>query len=103
MSNQIYQNTFLGRKKHALRQRRYILRQQEKIKLKKNKVTDQGSALISQHDLLLITGNDNKKTMNEPMHCCFCKKSVAPYLRNGYLRHTQRPKENKLLHFNDTG
>lgn len=96
IANRIYQKTFRGSQKHAARQKRYRLR-------KKQKVTDQGSALISQNDLLPATENDTKKITSEQMHCHFCKKIVSHYLRNGYLRYYVKNKKNNLIHLHDTG
>lgn len=99
IANRIYQNTFRGRQKHALRQSHYRLRQKNKIK----KVTDQGSSEMAFNDLLLPSKNTDKKTLLKKMHCHFCVKNVFSYLRNGYLRYALRKGEIKLLRFNDTG
>ena len=96
IANHIYQKTFRGSQKHAARQRVYQSRQ-------KQKVTDQGSALIPQNDLLPPTKNDTKKITSEQIRCHFCKKVVLPYLRNGYLRYYAQNKKNNLINFNDTG
>ena len=45
IANQIYQKSLRGRHKNAERQRRYQ-------KLKKNKITDQGSPVLPPNDLL---------------------------------------------------
>lgn len=99
IANQVYQKTYQGRQKHAVRQRNYRLRQKQKIK----KVTDQGSALVPPNDLLHPDKNTDKKTVSESLHCHFCGKGVSPYLRNGYLRHHVRYKANNVLRINDTG
>ena len=96
IANQIYQKTFRGKQKHSARQRHYRLRQ-------KQKVTDQGSAPVSQNDLLPVTENGAKKIVPALMHCHFCGKIVSPYLRNGYLRYYTQDKKNNLMRLNDTG
>ncbi len=96
IANQIYQKTFRGKQQHSVRQCAYRLRQ-------KQKVTDHGSALISQNDLLPATENDTKKIMLEKTHCHFCKRIISPYLRNGYLRYYIRHQKNNLMRLNDTG
>lgn len=93
IANQLYQKTFRGKQKHAVRQRNYRLRQ-------KIKVTDRSSDIVPPNDLLLTTKSDDKKTMSEHIHCYFCKKIVSPYLRNGYLRYEA---QDKSFRFNDTG
>ena len=99
ISNQIYQKTFRGKQKHALRQSHYRQRQKEKAK----KVTDMGSANTPLHDLLPTATNENKKTISEKMHCHFCGKNVSRYLRNDYLGYYARYQKNKFIHLNDTG
>ena len=96
IANHNYQKTFRGAQKHAARQRVYRLHQ-------KQKVTDLGSTLIPQNDLLPAAENDTKKIASEQIHCHFCKKIVSPYLRNGYLRYYTQHKKNNLINFNDTG
>ena len=99
LANHIYQNTFSGRQKHALRQSHYRLHQKNKIK----KVTDRGSTKTPINDLLFTSKNIDKKTRPIKIHCHFCVKNVFPYLRNGYLRTTPRKRDIKLLRFNGTG
>ena len=99
IANQIYQKTFRGRQKHALRQSHYRFRQQEKTK----KVTDQGSACLPPHDLLSPVENDPKKITVEQNHCHFCGENVSFYLRNDYLRYDTQNKKNNFVNVNDTG
>ena len=99
IANAIYQKTFRGRQKHALRQKQYRCRE----RLKKEKVTDQGSLKTVPHDLLTSAKITDKKAASEPLHCHFCKKSVSPYCRNGYLRYHVKNRDDKLLQINDTG
>lgn len=79
-----YQNTPAGRMKHALRQRRY----RERLKIK---VTDHSSTAPAQNALLESVKNKAKEVVM--MHvgfnqrCCFCRQSVSPWFRNGFLRH----------------
>lgn len=79
-----YQLTPGGKMKHALRQRRYRARL-EKI------VTDHSSHSPTSNGLLktvknkavkadMSQGDDNKR-------CCFCKKPVSSWIRNGFLRY----------------
>jgi hypothetical protein len=79
-----YQLTPGGKMKHALRQRRY----RERL----NKiVTDHGSHSPTQNALLQPVKNEAKEMMESQddlsKRCCFCKKSVSSWLRNGFLRH----------------
>jgi hypothetical protein len=73
-----YQKTFRGKQKHAERQRRY--RQRKQIK-----VTDQGSHLISNNDLLLTEPkNDTKRLAPKDYSsiiCHFCSKNCSMFLR----------------------
>lgn len=96
IANRIYQKTFRGSQKHADRQRRYKLRQ-------KQKVTDQGSVFPSSHDLLLTIENDDKKTPLKGVICHFCGNKVSPYLRNDYLRYDIGDQKNKFVHVHGTG
>lgn len=82
ISNRVYQKTFRGKQKHAIRQRNYRLRQ-------KQKVTDQGSALTSQDDLLLETKNKNKCSSKKIIFCDFCHTRVPDFFRTGYLDHSR--------------
>lgn len=97
--NHNYQNTFRGRQKHALRQSHYRLRQKQKAK----KVTDQGSVSLSPYDLLPTIENDDDKTPLEKSVCHFCKNTVSPYCRNGYLRYGTQHQSNKFFYYYDTG
>ena len=96
IANQIYQKTFRGKQQHSVRQRAYRLRQ-------KQKVTDQGSVLSSQNDLLPASENDAEKIGFSQTHCHFCRKKVSPYFRNGYLRYYTLNQKNNLVRLNDTG
>lgn len=79
-----YQLTPGGKRKHAARQKRYRMRQKEKV-------TDHGSVTTAHHGLLDSVKN---KTMEVDMahistqkSCCVCKKSVSPWLRTGFIRY----------------
>ncbi len=89
IANQIYQKSFRGRQKHAERQRQYRSR-------KKNKVTDQGSPLLPPNDLLPREPNEYTTQASELVHCNFCGKVVSPFLRNGYLRHSQQDQSRRF-------
>lgn len=86
VANQIYQKTFPGRQKHALRQKHYRQRLREKV-------TDQGSLLSPPSDLLPAVENEAKEAIEtklEDSPCCsFCKKPVWDWLRQGFIRHYQ--------------
>lgn len=79
-----YQLSPGGRMKHALRQRRYRARLRDKV-------TDHGYIAPAQDGLLHQVKNKAKKSV--VMHvdfnkqCCFCKKAVPPWFRQGFLRH----------------
>jgi hypothetical protein len=79
-----YQLTLKGRMKHALRQRRY----RERLK---KMVTDHSSHSPDQNGLLQTVKNKAKKAVvnhrDLNRRCCFCKKSVPSWFRNGFLRH----------------
>lgn len=105
LANQRYQTSFKGRMNHALRQRRY---RESKIK-----VTDQGSLLEVENDVLLSV----ELTCSEPEIqsivgrdvCHFCKKPVTSFLRFGFLQQTStklssfRSKDKKGFRFFITG
>ncbi len=79
-----YQHTPGGKINHALRQKRYRAR----LRIK---VTDHGYIAPAQDGLLHQVKNKAKKSVL--MHvdfnkqCCFCKKIVPPWFRQGFLRH----------------
>jgi hypothetical protein len=79
-----YQLTSRGKHKHAARQKRYRMRQKEKV-------TDHGSVITTHHGLLESV--KNKTTEVDLVHismqkrCCVCKKSVSPWLRACFLRY----------------
>lgn len=79
-----YQSTPGGKRKHAARQKRYRMRQREKV-------TDQGSVTPTHNGLLASVKNKTTEVdMNHiSMHqrCCICKKSVSSWLRTGFLRY----------------
>jgi hypothetical protein len=86
-----YQNTKIGRHKHAARQKRYRLRQKEKM----IKVTDQGSHEKTTHDLLTSESNNVKKDIgNHKVYCHFCNRNCSLFLRTGFL---QRLSNNKIV------
>lgn len=69
---------------HALRQRRYRARLQEKV-------THQGSKAAAEDGLLRSVENNTENSVvkhrGEPMKCSFCLNTVTPWLRNGFLAH----------------
>lgn len=79
-----YQHTPGGKMNHALRQRRYRARCQEKV-------TDHSSNTPAQNALLHPVKNKAKTAVMSHVsfdsRCCFCKKSVPPWFRSGFLRH----------------
>jgi hypothetical protein len=79
-----YQLTSGGRMKHALRQRRY---RERLTKI----VTDHSSHSPAQNGLLNAVKNKANKTNENhddlTRKCCFCKKPVLSWFRNGFLRH----------------
>lgn len=79
-----YQNTLRGKLKHALRQRGY----RERLR---KKVTDQGSAPPTEEGLLSPVENKAKEGIIEQdtieIRCCFCKKTISPWFRQGFLRY----------------
>jgi hypothetical protein len=88
-----YQNSYLGRLKHAQRQKRYRERQ---IK----KVTHQGSSLLPDNDLLPSKPNQaikhQEQTASDSLYCCFCSKKCSLFLRTGFLVRNSR-KDSRLL------
>ena len=79
-----YQLTTGGKHKHAARQKRYRMRQKEKV-------TDHSSVITAHHGLLDSVKN---KTLEVAMthismkkNCCVCNKSVSHWLRTGFLRY----------------
>ena len=91
-----YQLTPGGRMKHALRQRRY------RERLKKI-VTDHGSHSPAQNALLQSVKNKaNKVVISQgdlAKRCCFCRKTVSSWLRNGFLRHHTARSARDLLYW----
>lgn len=91
-----YQTSPGGKIKHALRQKRYRMRQKEKV-------TDHGSTSPAQ-DVLL--GSVKNKTIENDMNrdfgnkqCCFCKKLVSAWFRNGFLRYYEALSPLKRAYF----
>lgn len=76
-----YQQTHRGKVKHALRQRRYRARLTKKV-------TDQGSPALPQN-VLLNSVKNQAITMQycEHAQCCFCRRPVSSWVRQGFLRH----------------
>lgn len=89
-----YQNTFNGRTKHALRQRRYRARNREKV-------THHGSQSNTQNALLQKVSNRVKKMLimqdNGDIACCFCRKNSTPWLRTGFLQYSKHHHASLLL------
>lgn len=87
-----YQKTFIGRRNHAACQSRY----RKKLK---NKVTDHTSPPVARNAPMESLENKPEKTENgqsEPTRmCCFCKKNVSAWFRNGFLRRRGHKKPNK--------
>ena len=88
-----YQNTFRGKMNHALRQRRYRARSQEKV-------TDHGSQPIS-HGVLLMSVEKRARNAviihyGDRLECCCCQKSVPSWVRYGFLQQTARLKPSVL-------
>ena len=79
-----YQLTPGGKQKHAARQKRYRMRQKEKV-------TDQGSATPTRNALLHSVKNKTDEVdaswVATQKSCCMCKKPVSSWLRNGFLRY----------------
>jgi hypothetical protein len=91
-----YQHTLKGRMKHALRQRRYRARLKEIV-------TDHSSSSPAHDDLLQTVKNKAKKAVishgDNSKRCCFCKKIVSPWLRQGFLRHHHPSSSRDLSYF----
>lgn len=89
-----YQNTFNGRMKHALRQRRYRARKREKV-------THHGSQSNTQNALLQQVPNQVQKMLIMQGHgdltCCFCKKISTCWLRTSFLQHPPKHHASLLL------
>ena len=79
-----YQLTPGGRHKHAARQKRYRMRQREKV-------TDHSSAITTPHGLLEEVKNETMEVsvthISTQKRCCVCKKQVSPWLRTSFLRY----------------
>ena len=78
-ANQRYQSTLKGRKKNAAHQACYRIR--------KKKVTDQGSPLPPVNDLLPVTIN---KPFTCPVRCGFCGRTCSVVVRRGFLTRQER-------------
>ena len=83
-----YQDSSRGKMNHALRQRRYRARLKEKV-------TDQGSSLLSRNALL--TSVENETEIEDADHrelslscCCCCQNPVSSWFRYGFLRRAER-------------
>jgi len=74
-----YQNTFIGKLRHAARQARY-----------RKKVTHQGSPLPHEDVPIGMLENNPRKSettqIETGLSCCFCKNPVSEWLRKGFLR-----------------
>jgi hypothetical protein len=86
-----YQNTRQGKLKHAIRQRRYRLRQKESAYAKAStdkKVTHQGSLILSDDGLLPpeLQAMPFAKTLIESGYCHFCGKSCSEFVRIEFMR-----------------
>jgi len=81
-----YQQTRRGRLKHAERQRRYRARTQ--------KVTHQGSLVVSADDPLSADperpapSNEVGSAPAGAIHCHFCRRACSPFLRQDFLHRT---------------
>lgn len=79
-----YQHTPGGKHKHAARQKRY----RERLS---KKVTDHGSVTPIADGLLDSVKNKTMEVDMEQEHriirCCFCKRAVSSWFRNGFLRY----------------
>lgn len=79
-----YQLTPGGKHKHAARQKRYRIRQKEKV-------TDQGSVTSAHNGLLESVKNKTVEVdasgISMQQRCCICKKQVSSWLRTGFLRY----------------
>ena len=91
-----YRSTRHGRHSNADRQRRFRAHQ-------KQKVTHQGSPAVTGPVLLQSALNRRKRGQEAARHrtetaiyCHFCQRECTPYLRNDFLRPTQRGKPRRL-------
>lgn len=76
-SNNNYQKSIAGRKKHAARQADY--RQRHK------KVTDHGSPTEPPNDLLPSKPDEPLAPKRDHHHCHFCGRSCSAFVRQGFL------------------
>lgn len=90
-ANQRYQNTHRGKLLHAQRQQRYIQQQHDRLNGKNEKMTDHGSDIKS--DLVsLDSEQEEPRVISEKIdiaqiiHCYFCGKLCANFLRIDFLR-----------------
>ena len=85
-SSRRYQDTFIGKLAHALRQSDY------RARLKK--VTHQGSEAPVSNVLLISIENkpeeENNEQLTEAPCCCFCGKEVSNFHRRSFIRHRDR-------------
>ena len=95
-ADQRYQNTRKGQHKHANRQRLY----RQRLSLKKEKVTDQGSTLLPLNDLLPLPFRSPKKRVTTIQNkkagqviCQFCGCQCALFLRTDFLQPKVSKKE----------
>src|SRR5215207_3704474 len=83
-ANKRYQLKPNGKRQHALRQKRYRMRQKEKV-------TDHGSISLSLNVLLESVKNKTKEVDVDQdsmlKRCCICKKPVSSWFRNGFIRY----------------
>lgn len=82
-----YQQTFSGRVKHSIYQRRY--------RTKTKKVRDHGSQLIPSNVLLKQVGDLKELDLvqEEQAHTChFCKKATTSWYRRNFLRSSRQTK-----------
>lgn len=86
LANKRYQNTYIGRLKHAAAQKRYLAR----VNIIKQKVTDHSSQPSDNVLLLLILLVIAKSSLvlqkRADIYCNFCGKPCAVFLRRGFLR-----------------
>jgi len=88
-----YQRTPGGKLRHAARQRRYRLRQKEKV-------TDQGSTSTASNALLTSVKNKTKEDVmtfhDGKRYCCFCKQKTLAWYRQGFLQYYNRQANRNL-------
>jgi len=79
-----YQLTPGGKRKHAARQKRYRMRQKEKV-------TDHSSTITTHRGLLEEVKNKTAEVdvthISTQKRCCVCKKSASHWLRTSFLRY----------------